>query len=336
MEAYELELRENGKFVGSRADRQAFVDLLEKWREEFRRRGEDPLGRKPTADLSRGKLEKLLMNGDVKAAGVILGAIEDFARALEEVIERFMKQPAWSGVKEIIVGGGFSRGRIGVMAIGRANALLKSMGADIELSPIKEDPDEAALIGAIHLFPFAETCSYGGMLAVDIGGSNIRAGVIIPSRKKAADKQRASVWRSELWRHRDEDIDRDTAVWDLVGMLKGLVKAAERHKIRLGPVIGIACPGRIEADGVISRGGQNLPGGNWDNGGFNLPDRIRGIIPEIGGEATRVLMHNDAVVQGLSEVPFMTASDRWAILTIGTGLGNAVFSNRSKPRCENI
>ena len=41
-------------------------------------------------------------------------------------------------------------------------------------------------------------------------------------------------------------------------------------------------------------------------------------------------MHNDGVVQGLSEVPFMQDVDRWGVLTIGTGLGNARFTNRRK------
>ena len=39
-------------------------------------------------------------------------------------------------------------------------------------------------------------------------------------------------------------------------------------------------------------------------------------------------MHNDAVVQGLSEVPYMKDVERWGVLTIGTGLGNARFTNR--------
>jgi hypothetical protein len=39
-------------------------------------------------------------------------------------------------------------------------------------------------------------------------------------------------------------------------------------------------------------------------------------------------MHNDAVVQGLSERPFMHDVEHWGVLTIGTGLGNARFSNR--------
>ena len=44
-------------------------------------------------------------------------------------------------------------------------------------------------------------------------------------------------------------------------------------------------------------------------------------------------MHNDAVVQGLSQMPFMQDVERWGVLTIGTGLGNARFSNR-KPSKE--
>lgn len=40
-------------------------------------------------------------------------------------------------------------------------------------------------------------------------------------------------------------------------------------------------------------------------------------------------MHNDGVVQGLSEIPFMQDYKRWGILTIGTGLGNARFTMRN-------
>jgi predicted NBD/HSP70 family sugar kinase len=40
------------------------------------------------------------------------------------------------------------------------------------------------------------------------------------------------------------------------------------------------------------------------------------------------VMHNDAVVQGLSEVPFMQDVAKWMVFTIGTGLGNALFTNR--------
>ena len=41
-------------------------------------------------------------------------------------------------------------------------------------------------------------------------------------------------------------------------------------------------------------------------------------------------MHNDAVVQGLSEVPDMQDVAAWGVVTIGTGLGNATYVNRGK------
>jgi hypothetical protein len=43
-------------------------------------------------------------------------------------------------------------------------------------------------------------------------------------------------------------------------------------------------------------------------------------------------MHNDGVAQGLSEVPFMQDVEHWGVLTIGTGLGNARFTNRRKEK----
>jgi len=62
-----------------------------------------------------------------------------------------------------------------------------------------------------------------------------------------------------------------------------------------------------------------------------LPAELATAIPTIGGHETFVIMHNDAVVQGLSEVPFMTDVSRWGVVTIGTGLGNARFTNKAPP-----
>ena len=95
----------------------------------------------------------------------------------------------------------------------------------------------------------------------------------------------------------------------------------------LAPLIGIGCPGVIHEDGFIERGAQNLPG-NWESSRFNLPASLRREIPTIGDHETMVVMHNDAVVQGLSELPFMQDTKNWGVLTIGTGLGNARFLNR--------
>jgi hypothetical protein len=59
---------------------------------------------------------------------------------------------------------------------------------------------------------------------------------------------------------------------------------------------------------------------------------VRKAIPRIGDHETVVVMHNDAVVQGLSELPYLESFNRWAVLTIGTGLGNARFSRRAATR----
>jgi hypothetical protein len=73
-------------------------------------------------------------------------------------------------------------------------------------------------------------------------------------------------------------------------------------------------------------GGQNLPG-NWGSEHFNVADAIGAGLPAINGEKPLVLVHNDAVLQGLSELSSMQDVNRWGILTIGTGLGNARFTN---------
>src|SRR4029078_423217 len=112
-------------------------------------------------------------------------------------------------------------------------------------------------------------------------------------------------------------------------MLKVLIGAAGKKPLKPAPFIGIGCPGIIEEDGSIDRGAQNLPG-NWESSKFNLPAALYEIIPTIGEHETSVVLHNDAVVQGLSEIPFMQDVARWGILTIGTGLGNARFTNRRK------
>ena len=110
-------------------------------------------------------------------------------------------------------------------------------------------------------------------------------------------------------------------------MLKTLITDAEKNGLKLAPFIGVSCPGVINEDGSIAKGAQNLPG-NWESSKFNLPASLIEGIPQIGDHDTAVVMHNDGVAQGLSEVPFMQKFERWGVLTIGTGLGNARFTNR--------
>ena len=329
VEAYNAELRDGDGFIGDRASNRAFRALLEDWRERVRGSDdEDPLGEEDSAEISKKKLDKALADGDPEAAGVVQGAIEDFAAELSAVIRRFLRLKAWREVERIAIGGGLRDSRVGELAIGRTAMLLKGEGMALDLVPIRHDPDEAGLIGAGHLAPAWLFAGHDCILAIDIGGANIRAGVVALGLDQAKDLSKARVLKSELWRHRDDKPKRDQAVGRLVEMLQRLVKWSGKEKRKLAPFIGVGCPGIIDEQGGIERGHQNLPG-DWDADRFNLPAALREGLPEIGGHETVVVLHNDAVVQGLSEVPFMTDVARWGVLTVGTGLGNASFRNRA-------
>lgn len=326
--SYNLELRDREGFIGDRASRRAFVDKLEEWRERLRKLDADPLGEVDTAEIGKKKLDQIIKGDDRQAAAVIHGAVEDFAQELAGVIRRFRRTKGWEKVERVAVGGGLRNSHIGELAIARADILLKADGIDVDMRPIGHHPDEAGLIGAAHLMPAWMLAGHDAILAIDIGGTNIRAGVVTLNLKKKKDLSGAEVWKSELWRHADDEPARTAAVETLADMVKDLIGKAEKADMKLAPVIGIGCPGLIEADGSILRGGQNLPGGNWESEHFNLPAALAKAIPEIGGHETFVIVHNDAVVQGLSEVPAMQDVAQWGVVTIGTGLGNASYVNR--------
>ena len=332
VDSYNIELKDDDGFLGDRACRGAFRKILDDLRKPLKKNGDDPLGKTPSEEIGKGPLDKALIGEDIEAAALVHGAIEEFAQELAYVTGRFLKTKAWADTECIVVGGGFRNSGVGELAIARAGVLLKGEGRRIDLMPIVHHPDDAGLIGAAHLMPAWMLKGNDAILAVDIGGTNMRAGVVELNMDKHPDLREARVWKSERWRHADDEPARSAAIAELVEMIEGLIARAGKSSMTLAPVIGVACPGIIEAGGAIDRGGQNLPGGNWESEHFNLPKALRKAIPEIAGQPTFVLMHNDAVVQGLSQIPFMQDARHWAVVTIGTGLGNAHFTNRSEPR----
>ncbi|RXH21094.1 ROK family protein [Bradyrhizobium zhanjiangense] len=329
VDSFNIELKDDEGFLGDRASKGAFREILEEWRKPLRNSGEDPFGDEPSDKISKKALDAVLVGDNTEATAVVHSAIEDFAQELAYVTRRFLKTKAWAKTDCIVVGGGFRASRLGEIAIARAEIILKSEGFKVDLVPIRFDPDDAGLIGALHLAPSWIFEAYDSILAVDIGGTNIRCGIVETRWKKAPDLSKAAVFKCDLWRHADDEPSREAAVKRLVKMLEGLIEDAEAEGFKLAPFIGIACPGVIDADGSIEKGAQNLPG-NWESSKFNLPASLVEAIPEIGEHDTAVVMHNDGVVQGLAEVPFMQHVDRWGVLTIGTGLGNARFTNRRK------
>jgi len=328
VDTYNEELRDEEGFVGDRASGRAFRAILEDWRDKLRAQGEDPFGDMPTQDISKSKLDKVLAGDDPLAAGLVHTAVEEYAVELATVVRRFLRLKDWQDTERIVVGGGLSASHIGELAMGRAAVLLAGERVAVELRTITNNPDKAGLIGTVHLAPSWVLAGHDAILAADVGGTNLRVGVVELNFKKG-DLSKAAVWKYLHWRHRDDQPTREQALERMADMANELIGLAAKEKFKLAPFVGIGCPGLIDENGVIVTGGQNLPG-NWEGPDFNLAREMTHRLPHLEGHEPVVVMHNDAVVQGLSEIPNVTDVKRWGVLTIGTGLGNARFTNRDK------
>jgi predicted NBD/HSP70 family sugar kinase len=328
VDTYNEELRDEEGFVGDRASRRAFRAILADWRERLKEHGDDPFGDVPMEEISKSKLDKMMDSEDPVKAALVHTVVEEFAGELSTVVRRFLRLSTWKATERIVIGGGLIASRIGELAMGRASIILGAEGTKIELRSIENHPDEAGLIGAIHLAPTWIMAGHDAILAVDIGGTNARAGVVELNVGKKGKLEDADVWKREHWRHLDDKPGREEAIDRIAKMLKQLIDRAGEEKLKLAPFIGIGCPGLIDDHGFILKGGQNLPG-NWEGKNFNLAAALAARLPRIGGHEVVIQIHNDAVVQGLSEVPNMTDVEHWGVMTIGTGLGNARFTNRA-------
>ena len=278
VDGYNLRIRDKDGFIGDRASKSAFQDILDDWRKRLKKHADDPLGDIPTEELSKKQIDAFMQDDDKMAAALVLSAVDDFAVELVKVLTRFLKEKSWKKTERVVVGGGLSETAVGELAIAKTMLLLRSQGIDLELRPIVHHPDEAGLIGAVHLMPAWMLKGHSAIIAVDIGGTNIRAGIVDMGLKKYPDFSKAKIWKSELWRHADDAPTRERAVKQLVEMIEGLLAKALKAKLDVAPLIGVACPGQIEADGSIATGGQNLPG-NWESKGFNLSREIMKAIP---------------------------------------------------------
>ena len=132
VDSYNLEIKDADGFVGDKASRSAFREMLEKWREPLRKLGADPLG-DASELIDKKTLDKLLAEGDPEAAGVIHSAVEDFAQTLAGVIKRFLKDPSWRGTQCIVVGGGFR-----AKPRGRARARTHRGAAEVRRSRARD------------------------------------------------------------------------------------------------------------------------------------------------------------------------------------------------------
>ena len=148
VDSYNLETKDDEGFLGDRVNKGAFREILENWRKPLRKNGDDPFGKQASEDISKKVLDGLLATGDPEAAGVLQGAIEDFAQEFALVIRRYLKLKAWRDTERIVIGGGFRASRVGELAIGRAAVILKADKVDVDLSA---DPQRSGRGGTDRL-----------------------------------------------------------------------------------------------------------------------------------------------------------------------------------------
>ena len=159
VESYNVEIKDGEGFIGDRASKGAFYALLE----EARRAGprDSRTIRSATADGRdrQEALDKLLAKGDPEAAGAHSGRVEDFA------------QRARRGRPSLHAPEGVARGRanrrrrrIQREPDRRARHRARLGHAEAERhapwtsQPIRHHPDEAGLIGCVHLAPTWMLC----------------------------------------------------------------------------------------------------------------------------------------------------------------------------------
>ncbi|GHA78952.1 ROK family protein [Cognatilysobacter bugurensis] len=327
IDTYNSLVRDPGdaEFIGDRASETGFFAIFDRLR-RTERTGRDAFGPRRGPDTDKTLVDHALAGGDPDAAHLVHLAVEEYAQGFADVIAFYLAQPAWQGVERIVIGGGFPDEEFGALAIRRTERILKRRRVQVEFHLLTQDADEGGLVGWVHAVPTPVTRGFDAFLAVDIGGTHVRCGIVEHGLRRAADGAKARVIDRMQWRHGSDNPSRDELVLRIAGMLNGLAAEARTIGVRLAPCVGIACPGRVEPDGSVPQGTQNLPG-DWAPP-FLLPRELEARLDAIDGQPPQVLMHNDAVIQGLGELHLMHDVARWAVLTIGTGLGNAVYTNR--------
>ena len=87
---YSLEIKDKDGFIGDKASKGAFRDLMDKWRKPLKELDLDPFGEQASEDIAKDKLTKLLAGDDHEKAGFVQSVVEDFAQQLAAIIRRFL------------------------------------------------------------------------------------------------------------------------------------------------------------------------------------------------------------------------------------------------------
>ena len=164
------------------------------------------------------------------------------------------------------------------------------------------------------------------IIAADIGGANLRVGIVELKIKKG-DITKAGIWKSSLWHHKEDgDPTRDDAVAHMAAMIEEPVRSHRKKKLRLAPFVAVELSRPDYPRPRYHReGAQNLPG-DWEEHDFSLSTSFARRLPLINGHEPLFVIHNDAVVQGRERGQTCRTS------TIGASLPSAPASaTRASP-----
>ncbi len=198
IESYNTELKDDEGFVGDRAKRSGlFRRFIEEWRKPLREIKQDPFGDTSSPSSSpRNSSTPCSSAATERRQATLRFKVRSKAsrRSLHWSYSASSSSKRGKQAERIVVGGGFSGRRVGELAIGRASLILKAEKIKLDIAIIRNNPDEAGLLGAIQLAPPWIFKAHDGVLAVDIGGTNIRAGIVQLNLKRAADLSKAKVF----------------------------------------------------------------------------------------------------------------------------------------------
>src|SRR3954451_22821020 len=75
VDSFNVELKDDDGFLGDRASKGAFREILESLRKPLKQAGDDPLGKKATGKIAKSELDEVLLGDDIAAAALVHGAI---------------------------------------------------------------------------------------------------------------------------------------------------------------------------------------------------------------------------------------------------------------------
>jgi hypothetical protein len=74
------------------------------------------------------------------------------------------------------------------------------------------------------------------ILAADIGGTNLRVGIVKHNASKKSDLSKATVWKLEHWKHALDKPTREEAIERIAAMMTSLIGEAVVEKVQAGAV----------------------------------------------------------------------------------------------------